>query len=405
MLGLSKRAQAMPPSPIRKLAPFAAAAKARGVEIFHLNIGQPDVPSPEGFWRAVRETPLDVLEYSPSDGIPELKTKVAGYYRSIGLEVGPENVIVTTAGSEALSFALLSVLGEGDEVIIPEPLYANYIGFATAAGVKVQPLRTYLDDDFRLPGIEAFEAAITPRTKAILVCNPGNPTGAVYTSDQMEALRDLCLKHNLYLIGDEVYRDFNYTDEPVRSVLTLEGLEQQTIMIDSVSKRYSLCGARVGFLVTRNKDILDAALRMAQARLSPPTLEQIGVIGALDTPASYFHDVREEFRHRRDTLVRRLRAMPGVKVPQINGAFYATVRLPIDDSDRFCQWLLESFNHNGKTVMLAPATGFYSTPGAGIDEVRIAYVLRAERLEQAMDVLEAALAVYPGRREAVGGKV
>lgn len=401
MFGLSQRGEAMPASPIRKLVPYADAAKARGIEIFHLNIGQPDVDSPPSFWKAVRETPLTVLEYSPSPGITPLREKAATYYRSIGLDLGPENVIVTTAGSEALLFSMLACMNPDDEVIVPEPMYANYIGFSTAAGVNVCPIRTRIEDGFRLPSIEQFEAALTPRTRAILVCNPGNPTGAVYTVDQMDQLRDLCKAYGLFLIGDEVYRDFNYTGQPLKSVLSLEGLEEQAIMIDSASKRFSLCGARIGFFVSRNAELLDAALRMAQARLSPPTLEQIGVLGALDAPASYFVDVREEFRARRDTLVERIRRIPGALVPAIDGAFYATVRLPIDDSDKFCQWLLDSFDHNGKTVMMAPATGFYSTPGAGIDEVRIAYVLKQERLEAAMDCLEAALAVYPGRKAAV----
>lgn len=394
----------MPPSPIRKLAPFADVAKARGVEIFHLNIGQPDVDSPPSFWAAIRDAGLTVLEYSPSPGIAPLREKAAAYYRSIGLgeDLTASNVIVTTAGSEALQFAMLACLNPADEVIVPEPMYANYIGFSTIAGVAVKALRTRIEDDFRLPTIEQFEAAITPHTRAVLVCNPGNPTGAVYTPDQMDQLRDLCKSHGLFLIGDEVYRDFNYTDQPIRSVLQLDGLEGQSIMIDSVSKRFSLCGARVGFFVSRNPKLLDAALRMAQARLSPPTLEQIGVLGALDAPPSYFAAIREEFRGRRDALIEFVNMIPGAHAPRIDGAFYATVRLPIDDSDRFCQWLLESFDHQGKTVMLAPATGFYSTPGAGRDEVRIAYVLKRERLVHAMQCLAAALEVYPGRREPVG---
>ncbi len=399
MFALSRRAEAMPASPIRKLVPFADAAKARGVEIFHLNIGQPDVASPPSFWEAIKNANLTVLEYSPSPGITALREKVAKYYQGIGIDVTADQIITTTAGSEALLFALLATLNADEEVLIPEPMYANYISFSTAAGVNVRPIQTYLDDDFRLPSIEQFERALTPNTKAILICNPGNPTGGVYTVEQMDQLRDLCRKRGLFLIGDEVYRDFNYTGRPIKSVLQLEGMEEQAIMIDSVSKRYSLCGARIGFFVSRNPELLDAALRMAQARLSPPTLEQIGVIGALDTPQSYYDEVREEFRGRRDTLVDCITRIPGAKAPRIDGAFYATVRLPIDDSDRFCQWLLDSFQHEGRTVMMAPATGFYSTPGAGTDEVRIAYVLNRQRLEQAMKCLEAGLAVYPGRRE------
>ncbi|MEQ1823810.1 MAG: pyridoxal phosphate-dependent aminotransferase [Fimbriimonadaceae bacterium] len=397
MYGVSHRAEAMPASPIRKLVPYADGAKARGIEVLHLNIGQPDVNSPDEFWSAVKNSGLNVLEYSPSPGIPALREKVASYYRNIGIDVQAKNVIVTTAGSEALLFALLSCLNPGEEVVVPEPMYANYISFATAADVRVIPLTTKLDEDFRLPATVEFEKALTPKTRAILICNPGNPTGTVYSTEQMQELGALCRKHGLFLIGDEVYRDFNYTDSPITSVLQLEGMEEQAIMVDSVSKRWSLCGARIGFFVTRNEKLLDAALRLSQARLSPPTLEQLGVIGALDCPPSYYSEVREEFRRRRDTLVARITKMPGAKVPKIEGAFYATVRLPIDDSDKFCQWLLESFDHEGRTIMFAPATGFYSTPGEGRDEVRIAYVLNQERMELAMDILEAALAVYPGR--------
>lgn len=404
MFGLSARAEAMPASPIRKLVPYADAAKARGIEVMHLNIGQPDVESPEEFWNAVTNSRLKVLEYSPSQGITQLREKLAAYYQRIGIDVGPENIIVTTAGSEALSFALISCLNPDDEVLIPEPMYANYIGFSTAVGVKVNAIKTKLDDDFRLPTIEQFEAALTPRTRAILICNPGNPTGTVYSVEQLEELRQLCLKHNLFLIGDEVYRDFNYTGNPIKSVLQLEGLEKHAIMIDSVSKRYSLCGARIGFFVSRNPDLLDSALRLAQARLSPPTLEQIGVMAALDAPMSYYDNVREEYRGRRDTLLARIAEIPGAKAPKIEGAFYATVRLPIDDGDDFCQWLLESFNLDGRTIMMAPASGFYSTPGEGKDEVRIAYVLNRQRLNEAMDILEAALRVYPGRRELVSAQ-
>lgn len=391
----------MPASPIRKLVPFADAAKARGIEVFHLNIGQPDVDSPPEFWEAIRHAGLSVLEYSPSPGITPLRQRAASYYCDIGIDVKAENVIVTTAGSEALQFALGAALDHGGHVLIPEPMYANYISFATFAGVEVRSIRTFLDHDFALPSIEAFERALTPETRAILICNPGNPTGAVYSDDQLTALGDLCRRRGLFLICDEVYRDFNYTGRPILSVLQLAGLEEHAIMVDSVSKRYSLCGARVGFLVSRNAEVLDAALRMAQARLSPPTLEQIGVLGALDSPPEYYANVREEYRRRRDTLVHHIAAVPGAKCPRIDGAFYATVRLPIDDSDRFCQWMLESFHHDGKTVMLAPATGFYTEPGCGQDEVRIAYVLNEARLKEAMQCLEVALAAYPGRKEEV----
>lgn len=387
----------MPPSPIRKLAPFADAAKARGIEVLHLNIGQPDVPSPQEFWDAVKNSSVSVLEYSPSPGLPQFREAMAGYYTSIGISVAPEDLIVTTAGSEALSFAMQSCMDEGDEIIVPEPLYANYIGFSRATGVKVAPITTRIEDDFALPSAEEFAAKITPRTRAILICNPSNPTGTVYSRQQLEGLKELALAHNLFIIADEVYRTFNYTGQLITSILQIEGLEDHAVMVDSVSKRYSLCGARVGFLVSRNNSVIAAAGRYAMARLSPPTLEQIGVLGALQAPPSYFSEMRDEYRKRRDILVSRLKAIPGVVVPAIEGAFYATVRLPIDDCDRFAQWLLEEFSHNGRTVMVAPASGFYETPGLGKDEVRFAYVLEAPKLELAMDALEAALASYPGR--------
>lgn len=394
-VAVSRRGQAMPASPIRKLAAAADEARAKGIEVMHLNIGQPDVASPTEFFDAIRAFAGDHLAYSPSPGLAELREAAAAYYRSRGLDVQANHVTVTTAGSEALSFAMTACLDQGDEVIIPEPMYANYIGFAAMAGVVVRPLMTKIAESFALPGIEEFAAVIGPRTRAILICNPGNPTGAVYTEDQMEGLRQLCLERGLFLISDEVYRDFNYSGRPIKSVLQLEGMEDRAIMIDSVSKRYSLCGARLGFAVSRSPEINAAILKMAQARLSPPTLGQIGVMGALSAPESYYEGVREEYRRRRDLLVQRLAAMPGVVVPQIDGAFYATVQLPVDDGDKFCEWLLRSFSHNGATLMLAPASGFYSTPGHGQREVRIAYVLNEDRLNAAMDILEAALAAYP----------
>lgn len=402
MPGLSQRAAAMPASPIRKLAPFAEAAAKRGVKIFHLNIGQPDVRTPDEFWEAVRRPDLTVLEYSHSAGPVALREGIAAAYRDMGLDVKDDEVIVTTAGSEALSFAIGSVCDAGDEVIVPEPMYANYIGFAAGMGVKVVPITTRIEDGFALPSVDEFAKRITPRTKAVVVCNPNNPTGTVYSDDQLEGLRKLALAHNIFIIADEVYREFNYLGGRPKSVLELEGLEQHAVMVDSVSKRYSLCGARVGFIVSRNKDLMSAALRFAQARLSPPTLECLGVIGALRTPASYLEEVRTEYQKRRDVVVRRINAIPGALCPRIDGAFYATVRLPIDDCDKFCQWLLESFDHNGKTVMFAPATGFYATPGLGKDEVRIAYVLNTDAMEEAMDCLEAGLAAYPGRKSLAG---
>ncbi|MCW5936157.1 MAG: pyridoxal phosphate-dependent aminotransferase [Fimbriimonadaceae bacterium] len=406
MPNLSDRADRMPASPIRRLAPLAEAAAARGIRIYHLNIGQPDVQSPSAFWNAIKGCTLSVLEYSHAAGSVALRTKTAAYYRSLGMGIDPADVIVCTAGSEAVAFSFMVAMNPGDEVVIPEPLYANYVGFAEYAGVKVVPITTTIEDGFRLPGIEEFEKRVTDRTRAVLVCNPSNPTGAVYSRAQLEGLRDLALRHDLFLIGDEVYRDFNFTGEPVTSILQIEGLEQNAVVCDSVSKRFSLCGARVGFLVSKNRRFMDAALRFAQARLSPPTLEQIGVEAAMDSPPEFFDGIREEYRRRRDLLVSRLRAIPGVVVPEILGAFYAMVRLPIDDSDKFCAWMLDTFQHEGRTVMMAPGTGFYATPGLGKDEVRIAYVLEVERLEEAMDVLEAGLAAYPGRTNrqvAVGG--
>ncbi len=396
MPNTSNRAHRAPESPIRKLAPFADAAVKRGVKIYHLNIGQPDIDSPESFWKAVREPSRKVLAYSPSPGLPELREKLAKRYQGIGINVTAAEICVCTAGSEALIFSMLSCLNPGDEVIVPEPMYANYIGFATIADVKVVPITTRIEDGFALPSPEAFAAKITPKTKAILINNPGNPTGTVYTDEQLEGIRKLVIEHDLFLIADEVYREFNFTGRRIKSVMEMEGMDQHAIMIDSASKMYSLCGARVGFLVSRNKDVNFAALKFAQARLSPPTLEQYGMIGALDTPQSYLDDVRNEYMRRRDVLVSRLRAIPGVVCPDINGAFYATVRLPVDDTDRFCEWLLSDFSHEGHTVMFAPASGFYETPGLGKDEVRIAYVLNTTDLGKAMDCLEAALAAYPG---------
>lgn len=395
---LSERAVQMPASPIRRLVPFAEEAQRRGVRIHHLNIGQPDIESPDTFWNAILAARPRVVAYSHSAGNPSLRKKAAESYSAIGIPIEPDQLLVTTAGSEAIRFAFLTSLNPGDEVIIPEPLYANYLGFAVEAGIRVRPIATRIEDDFALPDVEAFEEAIGPRTRAILLCNPSNPTGTVFTADQLDRLRDVVLRHDLFLIADEVYRDFNYTGRPIRSVLQLDGLERHAVMVDSVSKRFSLCGARIGFLASRNPDILSAALKLAQARLSPPTVEQIGVEGALDTAPDYFDKVRAEYQARRDLLVERLRAMPGVLCPRIDGAFYAMVRLPIDDADAFCRWLLESFRLEGQTVMLAPGTGFYATPGGGKDEVRIAYVLRREDLSAAMDCLERALREYPGHR-------
>ena len=392
----------MPASPIRKLAPYADAAKARGIEVLHLNIGQPDVPSPDTFWKAIAEHGLKTLEYSPSNGLAALRNKASESYCKRGMQVTADQIIVTSSGSEALSFAIGVICDQDDEVIVPEPMYANYIGFGAYFGVKVVPITTRIEDGFALPPAEAFDQVVTPRTRAIIICNPNNPTGTVYGRAELEALAAVARKHDLFIIADEVYRDFNYTGRPIPSMLELPGLDDRMIMTDSVSKRYSLCGARIGFLVSRNAEFNAAALRFAQARLSPPTLESIGVIGAFDTPESYFDSMRTEYMARRDVVVSSIRAIPGAACPDISGAFYATVRLPVDDGDRFCQWMLESYTLDGRTVMLAPASGFYATAGAGKDEVRIAYVLNCEKLNLAMDVLEGALAAYPGRLVAQG---
>lgn len=394
---LSERAHAMPASPIRKLMPFAEDAKRRGVHIYHLNIGQPDVETPAEFWDAIREFPNRTLEYSHSAGIESLRRRCARAYQEAGLAIELEDLMVTTAGSEALIFAMLCCLNPGDEVIVPEPFYANYNGFAVQAGVRVVPIRTRIEDDFALPAAEVFERVITARTKAIVICNPNNPTGTVYDRSQLEGLRDIVLRHDLYLFADEVYREFVYTGTPPTSVLSLEGLERHAVVFDSVSKKFSACGARVGFLISRNHDLMNAALRFGQARLSSPTLEQFGAEAALDAPRSYFDGVRAEYMARRDAIVGALRTMNGVVCPKIDGAFYATVRLPVDDGESFARWLLEHHVHDGATVMLAPADGFYATPGAGKDEVRIAYVLGVERLQRAMECLRHALAAYPGR--------
>lgn len=393
---ISQRGQLMPPSPIRKLVPFAEAAKKRGIRVFHLNIGQPDIATPQAMMDAVRNIDFRVLEYSHSAGNESYRKKLTEYYKSVGIEINAGEIIVTTGGSEAILFAMLSCLDPGDEVIIPEPFYANYNGFAVAAGVKVVPVTSYIDNGFALPPISELEKKITPRTKAILICNPNNPTGYLYTAEEMEQLRQLLLRYPLFLFSDEAYREFCYEGNQI-SAMHLKGVEEQVLLMDTISKRYSACGARLGALVTKNKAVLDAAMKLAQARLSPPSFAQIAAEAAIDLPADYFEETRQEYCHRRDLLVARLNAMPGVFCPCPGGAFYAMARLPIDDSDLFCQWLLESFNHEGATVMLAPATGFYGTPGLGKQEVRLAYVLNTDAINRAMDCLEKALEVYPGK--------
>ena len=387
----------MPDSPIRKLAPYAVAAKAAGRQVLHLNIGQPDIETPAVALEAVRNMERTVIEYSPSDGFATYHQGLADYYASVGVKVSPDQILVTTGGSEALIFAFQACFEPGDEVIIPEPFYANYLGFAMSAGVKVVPVTSRIEDGFALPPVAEIAAKVTDRTKAILICNPGNPTGYVYTDAELDAIRSLVLEHDLYLFADEVYREFCYGDIPPRSVLSLDGLDDHVVLMDSVSKRYSMCGARVGALVTRNAALRQACMRFAMARLSPPTLGQIAGEAALKTPRSYFDQVKAAYVGRRDALVEDLRAIPGVTVPTPGGAFYAVAKLPIDSSDAFCQWILSDFDVDGETVMMAPASGFYATPGAGADEVRIAYVLEESAIRRAVAVIAAALKVYPGR--------
>lgn len=385
----------MPESPIRKLVPYAEAAKKRGIKVYHLNIGQPDIASPESALKAVKNFDLPVLEYSHSAGFETYRNKLASSYQNIGLPVSSSDIIVTTGGSEALLFALGSTLDAGDEIIIPEPFYANYNGFAIASGVKVVPVVSTIEQNFALPPIADFEKLITNKTKAILICNPGNPTGYVYSKEEMEQLAALVLKHDLFLIADEVYREFIYDSEVKHySVLSFPELADNAIMIDSVSKRYSMCGARIGCVVSKNREVIQTVLKYAQARLSPPTLEQVASEAALDTPASYFTDVNKEYKERRDALVAALEKIPGVKVAQPKGAFYCMAQLPIKDADHFAQWLLESFNYQGETTMVAPAAGFYSSKGFGSNEVRIAYVLKKEDLVKAVKIIEEALKFY-----------
>lgn len=386
----------MPPSPIRKLVPYAEAAKRKGVRVYHLNIGQPDIETPPSLLQAVRNSDIRVLEYSHSAGNESYRKKLVHYYKKLGITLTHEQILVTTGGSEAILFAFLCCLDPGDEMIIPEPFYANYNSFACAAGVKVVPVTASIENGFALPGADAFKNKITARTKAIVICNPNNPTGYVYSKEELNALREICLTHQLYLFSDEAYREFCYEGQ-ASSALQLEGMEEHVVMMDTISKRYSACGARLGALITKNKKVYDAAMKFAQARLSPPGLAQIMGEAAIDLPENYFDAPKSAYLERRDTLVARLNNMPGVFCPNPGGAFYAMARLPIDDSDRFCQWLLESFSYENQTVMLAPATGFYGTSGAGKNEVRLAYVLNVEAIRSAMDCLEKALQQYPGR--------
>jgi len=398
MPSISQRGLAMPASPIRKLVPFAEAAKKRGTQVYHLNIGQPDIVTPAVIMDAVRHADIRVIEYSHSAGNQSYREKLTGYYAGVGVNVSANDIVITTGGSEAILFGFMACLDAGDEVIIPEPFYANYNGFAIAAGIKVVPVTSNIQNGYALPPVSQFEALITPRTRAIVICNPNNPTGYLYSRAELELLKELVVKHNLYLFSDEAYREFSYTGE-LLSVLQMDGADNNLVVMDTISKRYSACGARLGALVTRNPQVIEAAMKFAQARLSPPTFAQIAGEAALDLPADYFEETKAEYQRRRDLLVSRLNAMPGVVCPNPGGAFYAMARLPIDDSDKFCQWLLEGFEYKGQTVMLAPATGFYGTAGLGRQEVRLAYVLNTEALDAAMDCLQAALQVYPGRVE------
>ena len=397
MLKISQKGQAMPESPIRKLVPYAESARARGIKIFPLNIGQPDIETPEVALKAVRDFDKKVIEYSHSAGMQSLREKLVEYYKTVDIDVSPDEIIVGAGASEALLFAFQSIMDPDDEVIIPEPFYANYNGFATNAGINVRPIISSIESGFALPPIEDFEKNITGKTKAILVCNPNNPTGYLYSKEEMESLRDIVKKHNLFLIADEVYREFTYDGKKHYSAMYLEGIEQNVILIDSVSKRYSACGARLGWLVSKNKQLVATALKFAQARLSPPTYGQVAAEAAVDTPEEYFVKVKAEYLARRDTVVAGINKIEGAFCPNPEGAFYVVAKLPIDDSDKFCQWLLESYSYENQTVMFAPASGFYSTTGKGKDEVRISYVLNVEDLKKSVKVLEEGLKVYPGR--------
>ncbi|MDR1671281.1 MAG: pyridoxal phosphate-dependent aminotransferase [Alistipes sp.] len=403
MLTVSERGRKLPASPIRKLAPFADAAKAHGVKVYHLNIGQPDIPTPEVGLAALKTIDRTTLEYSPSDGYPEVREKFAEYYAKKGISVTPDQIIITAGGSEALNFALLSCLDPGDEVIMTEPCYANYISFGQEAGVNVVSIPTSIENGFALPPIAEIEKYITPRTRALLICNPNNPTGYIYDRAEMEHLGEIVRRHNLFLISDEVYREFAYTDTPPVSVLSIPGIEQNVVMVDSVSKRYSECGIRVGMLVTRNKEVRTAAMKAAQARLSPPLLGQIVAAASVDAPDSYLEAIYDEYISRRDLLIEGLNRIPGVFAPMPRGAFYTMARLPVDDADKFCEWILSEFTHTPagsavpSTVMMAPGSGFYTDPSRGRDEVRIAYVLKKSDIAAALEILAAALQAYPGR--------
>lgn len=388
----------MPESPIRKLAPLAAAAKERGIKVFHLNIGQPDLPTPDCGLDALRHIDRKVLEYSPSQGILSYRKKLVKYYAKYDIHVTPDDIIITAGGSEAVLFAFMSCLNPGDEIIVPEPAYANYMAFAVSAGAKIRTIATSIEEGFALPKVEKFKELINERTRGILLCNPNNPTGYLYTRREMNQIRDLVKEHDLYLFSDEVYREYIYTGSPYISAMHLKGIKDNVILIDSVSKRYSECGIRIGALITKNSEVKKAVMKFCQARLSPPLIGQIVAEASLDAPENYYRDVYDEYVERRKCLIDGLNRIPGVYSPIPMGAFYTVAQLPVDDSENFCRWCLEEFNYEGETVMMAPAAGFYTTPGAGIDQVRIAYVLNKEDLERALFILRKALETYPGRK-------
>jgi aspartate aminotransferase len=395
---LSNRGQKMPSSPIRRLVPFADQAKEAGKHVYHLNIGQPDIKTPDSFLDPIKNLNMSVVAYGPSAGFTSLRKKLAQYYKGFNIDVDYSDILVTTGGSEAIIFTLMAICDEGDEVIIPEPFYTNYNGFAVEAGVKVVPITSEIEKDFELPPIDSIAEKITNKTRAIIICNPNNPTGYVYSKEELESLRKIVLKHDLFLLADEVYREFTYDGLTHTSVMHLKGIDDRTIMLDSVSKRYSACGARIGMIVSKNKQVIEAALKFGMARLCPPSIEQVGVESGVDTPKEYFEEVNREYTDRRNVMVKLLREIPGVVAPNPKGAFYLVVRLPVDDANKFAQWLLTDFNVDNETVMIAPADGFYSTPGLGKDEVRIAYVLNVEDIKKAMHILDEGLKVYPGTK-------
>lgn len=397
MPSISDKGKAMPASPIRKLVPYSEEARRKGRKVYHLNIGQPDIPTPEVALNAIRNINIKVIEYSHSAGNESYRRKLAEYYKKIGINIGYDEILITTGGSEAIMFALMSCVNPGEEVITPEPFYANYNGFATAAGIRIVPVTSGIDEDFALPPVAEIEKKITGKTKGIIICNPNNPTGYLYSKEELLHLREIIRKHDLYLFSDEAYREFCYDGAEHFSAMKLDGIDNNVVMLDSVSKRYSECGVRIGALITKNKEVISTALKFAQARLSPPGLGQIAAEASIETPDQYFKDVNREYTLRRNYLVDALNKIPGVYCPKPRGAFYTVVRLPVDDADKFAQWLLEEFEYNNETVMVAPASGFYSTIGSGKNEVRIAYVLKIEDLKNAVTILGEALKVYPGR--------